>query len=212
LVKVGTGVVVVVVALGALSAGTFGWDKSWGSWSEKISMHANKPNVNHVGITALVGYKTDNLWHNLRARGEDPEMWVPLTAQTTKERRWIIWLGMAFYTLLGLFACRGSRLSDAAVIGSMMIPVYFYPSNYYLHVLFIWPLLLAAWSGPDGDETWSWIAAAVLGSCSLQWFGWLVPGTYGQFLFWSGILLGLIAVLLVIGIAASRRRIISGTA
>ena len=212
LVKVGTGVVVVVVALGALSAGTFGWDKSWGSWSEKISMHANKPNVNHVGITALVGYKTDNLWHNLRAQGEDPEMWVPLTAQTTKERRWIIWLGMAFYTLLGLFACRGSRLSDAAVIGSMMIPVYFYPSNYYLHVLFIWPLLLAAWSGPDGDKTWSWIAAAVLGSCSLQWFGWLVPGTYGQFLFWSGILLGLIAVLLVIGIAASRRRVTSGTA
>ena len=212
LIKVGAGVVVVVVALGALSAGTFGWDKSWGSWSEKISMHANKPNVNHVGLTALVGYETDNLWHNLRARGEDPEMWVPLTAQTTKERRWIIWLGMAFYTLLGLFACRGSRLSDAAVIGTMMIPIYFYPSNYYLHILFIWPLLLAAWSGPDGDREWALIAAAVLGACALQWFGWLVPGTYGQFLFWSGILLGLIAVLLVIAIAVSRRRAISGTA
>jgi hypothetical protein len=209
--KVAAGVATVALVLGALSASTFGWDESWGSWSEKISMHANKPNINHVGLTALVGHDPDNLWHNLSARGEDPEQWGPLTAQTMKDRRWLIIAGMLFYTLLGLFACRGSRLSDAAVIGTMMIPIYFYPSNYYLHVLFIWPLLLAGWGGPDGDKDWSLIGAAVLGFCALQWFGWLVPGRYGQFLFWSGMLLGLIAVLLVIVIAANKRRAISET-
>jgi hypothetical protein len=210
--KVGVGVVTIVLALGALSTATFGWDESWGSWSEKISMHANKPNINHVGLTALVGHDSDNLWHKLRERGEDPEQWGPLTAQTMKDRRWLLIVGMLFYTLLGLFACRGARLSDAAVIGTMMIPIYFYPSNYYLHILFIWPLLLAGWRGPDGDRDWSLIAASVLGFCALQWFGWLVPGRYGQFLFWSGMLLGLIAVLLVITVAANRRRAISGTA
>jgi hypothetical protein len=205
LVKVGAGVVVVAVALGAMSTNTFGWEESWGSWSEKISMHANKPNFNHVGLTALVGYDSDNLSHKLRARGKDPERWVPLTAQTVKDRRWLIVAGMLFYTLLGLLASRGSRLSDGAVIGTMMIPIYFYPSNYYLHVLFIWPLLLAKSSGLDGDRDWSLIAAAVLGFCALQWFGWLVPGSYGQFLSWSGMLLGLIAILLVVAIHASKQ-------
>jgi hypothetical protein len=212
LLKVGVGVAVVVVALGALSTNEFGWEKSWGSWSQKISMHANRPNVNHVGLTALVGYDSDNLWHNLRARGEDPELWGPLTAQTMKDRRWLIIAGMLFYTLLGLLACRGARLSDAAVIGTMMIPIYFYPANYYLHILFIWPLLLAARNGPPGGRDWSLIAAAILGFCSLQWFGWLIPGNYGHFLYWSGILLGLIAIVLVITMVANKREAISGTA
>jgi hypothetical protein len=210
--RIGAGVALVVVSLGALSSNAFGWEESWVPWSEKISMHANRPNVNHLGITALVGHDPDNLWHNLRARGEDPEQWGPLTAQTMKDRRWLTIAGMLFYTLLALFACRMSRLSDAAVIGTMMIPIYFYPANYYLHILFIWPLLLAAWRGPEGDRDWSLIAAAVLGFCSLQWFGWLIPGNYGQFLFWSGMLVGLIAILLIITIAANERRAISGTA
>ncbi|NOQ84694.1 MAG: DUF2029 domain-containing protein [Myxococcales bacterium] len=212
LVRIGAGAAVVVVALGALSSYTFGWEESWVPWSEKISMHADRPNVNHLGLTALVGHDPDNLWQNLRARGEDPELWGPLTAQTRRDRRWLIVAGMVFYTLLALFACRESRLADAAVIATMMIPIYFYPANYYLHILFIWPLLLAAWRGPNGDRDWSLIAAAVLAFCSLQWFGWLVPGNYGQFLFWSGMLLGLIPVLLVITISANKRRAISGTA
>jgi len=72
-------------------------------------------------------------------------------------------LSMLFYVVLAFVACRRVRLSDAAVIGTMMIPVFFYPSNYYLHILFIWPLLLAAWSTRDGDRSWSLIAATVLG-------------------------------------------------
>ncbi len=198
LAKIAAGAALVIVVLGVASASTFGFEKSWGVWSEKIALHATKPNVNHLGITALAGYKAENLWDNLRARGEDPEQWGPLTAQTVKERRWIIALGMLSFTVLALLACRGARLCDAAVIGTMMIPVYFYPANYYLHILFIWPLLLAAWKGPEGDTDWALIAAAVLGCCAIQWFGWLIPGRYGQFLFWSGTLLALIAVLLIL--------------
>ncbi|MDH4282290.1 MAG: hypothetical protein OEV36_06530, partial [Myxococcales bacterium] len=205
LAKAGAGVVVMIAALGALSASTYGFEKSWGPWSEKIAMHANIPAVNHVGLTALVSYDPDNLGQNLRTRGEDPEMWRPLTAQTMKDRRWVILLGILVYTLLGLLACRGSRLSDAAVIGTMMIPIYFYPSNYYLHILFIWPLLLAAREGRDGDRAWPLIAATILGFCALQWFGWLIPGSYGKYLFWSGMLLALIAIVLVITVQANAR-------
>lgn len=211
LVKVGAGVFVVVVVLGGLSASRFGIERSWGAWSQKISMHANKPNVNHMGIIASVSYEPDNLWHNLRARGEDPEQWGPLTAQTMKDRRWITIAGMLLYTLLGIVACRRLRLADAAVIGTLMIPIYFYPANYYLHILFIWPLLLAPGAGLDRSRDWSLIAAAVLGFCALQWFGWLIPGNYGQFILWSGMFLGLIAILLVIAIHASNRAAISET-
>ncbi len=211
LVKVGVGVVLIVTVLGAASTATFGWDESWGQWSEKIAMHANKPNVNHFGLRANIGYKAENLWHRLRARGQDPELWGPLTTQTLKDRWWLLSLSMLAYTLLAVFACRRARLSDAAVIGTMMIPIFFYPSNYYLHILFIWPLLLAAWNARDGDRSWSLIAATILGTCAIKWLGWLIPGNYGQFLFWSGLLLALIVVLLVMTIAANRRRTIAET-
>ena len=180
LVKVGAGVFVVVVVLGGLSASRFGIERSWGAWSQKISMHANKPNVNHIGIIASVSYEPDNLWHNLRARGEDPEQWGPLTAQTMKDRRWITIAGMLFYTLLGIVACRRLRLSDAAVIGTLMIPIYFYPANYYLHILFIWPLLLAAGAGLDRSRDWSLIAPLFLASAHSSGLVGSFPATTGS--------------------------------
>lgn len=205
LFKVAAGVVVIVIALGAATTARFGWDESWGAWSHKISMHANRPNVNHLGLTALVSFEPDNLWHNLRARGLDPELWGPLTAQTMNDRRLIILAGMIGYTILALLACRRLRLADAAVIGTMMIPIYFYPSNYYLHILFIWPLMLASWDDGNRERQWSMIAVTVLGACAILWFGWLFPGNYGQFLFWSGVLVVAILVLLLIPIASDRR-------
>jgi hypothetical protein len=204
LLKVGAGVFVVVVALGAMSTATFGWEKSWGSWSQKMSIHANRPNVNHLGLSALVSFDSDNLWGNLRKRGEDPELWGPRTAQTMKDRRWLIIAGMIFYTALALVACRRLRLADAAIVGTMMIPIYFYPSNYYLHILFIWPLMLAAWPGGERVKQWSVVAATVLIACSVMWFGWLIPGNYGRFLFCSGVLLVTIVVLLRIPVHGDR--------
>jgi hypothetical protein len=212
LAKVGAGVVIIVVALGALSANTFGFEESWGAWTQKISMHANRPNVNHLGVTALISFEPDNLWNRLRARGEDPELWGPRTAQTMKDRQWLIWASMLFYTVLAVLACRRLRLPDAAVIGTMMIPIYFYPSNYYLHILFIWPLMLAGWGAHDRTREWSTGAATVLIACAVMWFGWLIPGNYGQFLFFSGVLLVAIVALLSLPIVNDRRASTSGTA
>ena len=213
LFKVAAGALLIALVIGAASTTTFGWNESWGAWSEKISMHATRPNVNHLGITALASYDHDNLWHVLRERGEDPGLWGPRTAQTMKDRRWLIVLGMLFYTGLAVRASRRLRLSDAALIGTMMIPIYFYPSNYYLHIAFIWPLMLAAWPGGTRTREWSLVAATVLAACAIEWFGWLIPGNYGRFLFWSGVLLATIAVILAIPIFGDRRReATSGTA
>jgi hypothetical protein len=207
LVKAAAGAALVAIALGTASAGAFGIEDSWGAWSDKIALHANKPNVNHLGITALVGYKTENLGDNLRARGESAERWGPLTAQTVEERRPIIIVSALLFTALAVLACRRARLSDAAVIGTMMIPIYFYPANYYLHILFIWPLLRAACSDAEGDTPWTLIAASILACCAVQGFGWLIAGRYGQFLFWSGTLLNLIAALLILTARATKQRV-----
>jgi peptidoglycan/LPS O-acetylase OafA/YrhL len=94
----------------------------------------------------------------------------------------------------------------------MMIPIYFYPSNYYLHILFIWPLMLAGWPGAKREKEWSVLAATVLLACAIMWFGWLIPGNYGQFLFSSGVLLVTIVLLLAIPIRGERRGATSGTA
>ena len=94
----------------------------------------------------------------------------------------------------------------------MMIPIYFYPSNYYLHILFLWPLMLAAWPDDSRDEPWALAAATVLVGCAIQWFAWLIPGNYGQFLFWSGVILAMILVLLAIPIVYDRRAVTSETA
>ncbi|HSN84400.1 MAG TPA: hypothetical protein VLS88_17605, partial [Polyangiales bacterium] len=66
----------------------------------------------------------------------------------------------------------------------------------------------AAWrSKGEVGRHWASIAAAVLGCRALQWFGWLIPGQYGQFLFWSGTLLILILVLLVLSIVGPPGRL-----
>ena len=92
------------------------------------------------------------------------------------------------------------------MIGTMLIPIYLYPSNYYLHVLFIWPLMLARRQGAGRERGWTLVALTVLIACAVQSFGWLIPGNYGQFLFWSGVLLAAIAVLLLIPIMGDRQR------
>ena len=205
LLRVGFGAIAIAITLGALSASQFGFDESWGAWSRKMAIHANVPSVNHLGLTALVSFDPDNLGDRLRERGQDPELWRALTAQTMKDRRWITFAGMALYTWLALLACRRLRPSDGATIGTMLIPIYFYPSNYYLHVLFLWPLMLAGQRTEGREREWTWVALTVLVACAVQSFGWLIPGKYGQFLFWSGVLLVAIAVLLLIPISSDRR-------
>lgn len=203
LAKLTGGVATAALLLAVTSSATFGFEESWMAWTEKIAVHANDPNVNHVGVTALVGFKPSNLWDRLRARGEDPRQWTPLTKQTVRDRWWLRGGAMLLFTLLAWLATVRNRASDAAIIGSMMLPIYFYPSNYYLHCMFLWPLLLA---NRDSDPSRAWTAAATvwLVFCALQWFGWLVPGRYGQFLVWSGMLLVAIAAVLVIAMRAPR--------
>ena len=205
-VKLAAGVAAISLALGFASAWTFGLQESWVAWAEKISIHVDDPNVNHVGLTALVGYDPENLWGRLRARNEDPKLWKPLTRQTVRDRWWLRYGGMLLFTGLALVATRRNRLSDAAILGAMMIPIYFYPSNYYLHSIFFWPLLLAVrGDSSSSSRSWAEVAAILLALCALQWFGWFSRGHYNQFLIWSGMLLTAMVAILLTAVATQQR-------
>ena len=193
--RVALGAVLTVSILFVASGSVLGWQESWGDWAEKVTMHADKPNVNHVGLLTLAGYDPDHTFGAIRSRGEAPERWIPLQLETRAQRRWLTAAAMLLFTLLAILATKGARLSDAALVGTLMIPIYFYPANYYLHCIFLWPLLLAGREPPYGNRHWTVGAAAVLLVCVLQYFG---SEGYLRYTEWSGLLVGLIAVLLLV--------------
>ena len=193
--RVALGAVLTVSILLVASGSLFGWQKSWGDWADKVTMHADKPNVNHVGLLTLAGYDPNHTFGALRSRGEALERWIPLQLETRAQRRWFTAGAMLLFTLLAILATKEARLSDAALVGTLMIPIYFYPANYYLHCVFLWPLLLAGRGPPYGSRHWTVGAAAVLLLCVLQYFG---PEGYLRYTEWSGLLVGLIAVLLLV--------------
>ena len=138
-----------VLVLVALTSGMFGFSGSWGTWTKKIVMHAEKPNSNHVGLRNLAQFSPDLIARRTadNSRLEPWTAWQDLQRQTFARRRPLFYLGVLAYLGAAVLACRRRRLDQAAIIGLTMIPVFFYPANYYCHYVFLVPLL-ATRSGP----------------------------------------------------------------
>ena len=87
-------------------------------------------------------------------------------------------------------ACRGRRLYESALIGLLLIPFYFYPSNYYCHFVFLLPLAVV---GPklDRERSFATVFLVLAGMCIGQYFtlaeGWTdLRYTYQSFLLLIG--------------------------
>jgi len=147
----------------------FSFSNSWGGWSEKISIHATKPNVNHVGLRTVIGYHPDTVARKVLQQ-KHPEPWVQwqkLQLSTVEARKPILYLATLFFFALIVIATRGVRLDQAALLGTMLIPIFFYPANYYCHYIFLLPLLV------DDNETdgklWLWTNLWLLAFCAAQY-------------------------------------------
>lgn len=156
---------ILFVSVGAV----FSFSQSWGGWKEKISLHATKPNVNHVGFRALTAYHPSRVARKVLQQ-KHPEPWVQwqkLQLSTIESRKAILWLGTLLFVALVVLASRGARLDQAALLGTMLIPVLFYPANYYCHYIFLLPLLA------DDDESagglWVWNSIWLVGFCAAQY-------------------------------------------
>ncbi|HOU90058.1 MAG TPA: hypothetical protein PLU22_03385 [Polyangiaceae bacterium] len=96
---------------------------AWLEWVAKVRLLDRDPHVNHVSLRALVAGSGGLQPTILRAR------W-PLFAT-----------GIALHVVALGWAARGKSLDQAAILGSLLIPIVFNPANYYIHYVFVVPLL-----------------------------------------------------------------------
>lgn len=145
-----TGVIGTVAALVLASSLVFSFSGSWGAWLEKISIHAEKPNSNHVGLRNVVAFSPELIARKVvdERRLEPWTAWQDLQRQTFASRKPLFYLGILLYLGVAVVACRRVRLDQAAMIGLTMIPVFFYPANYYCHYVFLLPLLATRGGAP----------------------------------------------------------------
>ncbi len=104
------------------SSAMFGF-RAWPEWLHKVSMLQRDPHVNHVSLRALIA-------------GPDGIHNRVLAARTN-----VFVAGIAVYSLMVLFAARKKHMSQAAALGTLMIPIAFHPANYYIHFIFVLPML-----------------------------------------------------------------------
>ena len=168
----------VVVAVG-LSSALFGFSASWGTWAAKISMHAEQPNSNHVGIRNLVAFDPDKTAQRVadEKRLEPWSAWQDTQRETLAKRKPLFYLAVLAFFAVALVACRKLRLEQAAMVGLMMIPVFFYPANYYCHYVFLLPLLatrvagtgaVKSWLEPEGRTWFARVSAIILAMGIIQ--------------------------------------------
>jgi hypothetical protein len=185
----------VAIGVGASTA-AFGFSHSWGDWAHKIAMHSVQPNINHVGLRTLIQFDPSKTLRALSQTGGDWSYWQ---IHTFIARRPLYVLAIAAFTALALAACRGRSLHQAALIGMMMIPIYFYPSNYYLHYVFILPLLIDESEEPAQRRLWGLVGVVMLLVCVSEYWGFENVGVDERYAQWSvGALLGYLAILLAL--------------
>lgn len=168
--KAMAGAVGTVVVLVGISSAMFGFSSSWVTWMHKITLHAEQPNSNHVGIRNLVAFSPSLTARRLSEANRTNAWtgWQETQRQTFAQRKPVFYLGVLGFLGLGLWACRGRRLDQAAIIGTLMIPVFFYPANYYCHYVFLIPLLatrrgpVQPWFEPEGRTLFARVSGIVL--------------------------------------------------
>jgi hypothetical protein len=189
-----TGAAVCVVSLMLLTSALFGAKDSWGTWYEKIKIHATGPSTNNVGLRNVLAFDAQNSAKALIER-HHPNVWKEWELKqvsTFASRRWLYYSVLLIATLLGLFACRGRSLEQASFIGLLMIPFYFYPSNYYYHYVFLLPMAVAV-AGKEAARSRSFaVVFLVLAGMAIGQFFTLGEG-------WTDLRYTYQSVLLIIG-------------
>jgi hypothetical protein len=164
---------------------------TWGEWLQKVSILDRDPHTNHVSLRGLVAGNDAMHMNTLNAR-------MPL----------FIALAATFAGLI-IAATRGKSHARAAMLGTLLIPIAFNPANYYIHFIFVLPLLAIEKSRAErADEHEPPIAlrdfllwAILLGVCVLQYWTVLIQGWELHFQLATVILFSGVAVLLIVMVA-----------
>ncbi len=154
LLRTALGAVGCVAVMVLFSSLVLGFD-SWPLWVKKISSFTSDPHVNHVSLLTVTSGSEGNQALVRSSR-------LPFHIGAT-----------AVYLALGVWAARRSAPHQVALIGMMMMPVLMYPANYYIHFIFLLPMLVdekPAGSSPRIGPFTAKVWMALLGLCVAQYF------------------------------------------
>lgn len=192
-----------ITGVGLLLVTSLEWSfATWQDWLLKVGKLSADAHGNSVALRGLIA---------------GPE-WTH--DQVLRERWPLFALTMAAYIVAVFVAARGKSLAQAAMLGLSLVPVVFYPANYYIHIVCLYPLLAverpaslfgkplagASEAPLSASDTWLWLT--LLGLCAAQYFTVLV-GDLGLHFYLATVLLfvaytALLAIMLQADARAAR--------
>lgn len=116
-----TACVLVAVVASSLVMGL----ESWPLWVKKISSFTASPHVNHVSLLTVTSGSEGN------------------QAAVRSARVLFHVAATALYVILALWAAYKRPAHQVALLGISLMPVFMYPANYYIHFIFLLPLVVA---------------------------------------------------------------------
>jgi len=137
-----------------LSSAVLGFE-SWLLWVKKITSFNASPHVNHISLLTLTSGSEGIQQLVLRQR-------LPLHVGL-----------ISVFVLMAVWAAYRRPPHVAAVLGILLMPVLLYPANYYIHFVFLLPLLVdEPLAGRTLAErvTSGRVWCIVLGLCAAQYF------------------------------------------
>jgi hypothetical protein len=153
----------------------------WADWLGKVGKLSSDAHGNSIALRALIAG------------------WEGGHAEILRSRWAIYSFSMAAYIAAVFVACRRKTLEQAAMFGVSLVPVVFYPANYYIHIVMLLPLLVlerkeplfhkaaGPWQSPlSASDAWVWVT--LLGLCAAQYWTVLV-GDLGLHFYFSTVLL-----------------------
>jgi hypothetical protein len=143
------GAAVAVIGLVLLTSGVFGFKQGWITWIAKIEIHAVGPSTNNVGLRNLLAYRPSDTIRSLSHR-QSGDSWDRRQVQNFNQLRPLFYLvNLLAFGLLVLGVAR-RPLYQTSLLGLLLVPFFFYPSNYYCHFVFLLPMAVAAGDEPGG--------------------------------------------------------------
>jgi hypothetical protein len=158
---------------------------AWADWYIKVNQLSIDPHPAAIGLRSLIAG-----WE-----GDQPRI--------LHSRSVLYVAAICFYLALIAIAARRKRPEQAALLGMILLPVLMYPANYYIHFVFLLPLLAEEradtarlQSGLTRMDAALWIT--LLGMCSAQYLTVLVEDLGVHFYQATALLFAALTTLLIL--------------
>ncbi|HEY0712149.1 MAG TPA: hypothetical protein VGF45_05720 [Polyangia bacterium] len=207
-----------VVGLVLVTSLVFGYQNAWTTWFQKIEMHAVGPSTNNVGLRNLVSWRPGDTARALVQR-QVPDVWVEWDRRQVEnfaEMRPLFYLINLAAFLLVLLGVARRPLHQTTLLGLLLVPFFFYPSNYYCHFVFLLPMAVATTNkeehGSEADRMFGLVTLVIAAMSVGQYFTMAEGWTDQRYTDQSFLLLGGFATIIAALALQGRRDLVAARA